>query len=222
MIDFLKESTFAVNEVLTVAWEDLKKYYFSIVGLCLLIFVISALSSMLGYYLNNFSQAFSVIMIILFALTYFILQLTLLKYIFHTLDSQSGSVSLKEAIPTFKEFADNFTAGFYFLLCILFMYLLVSVAALPLVYTGLPVSMVVELAIFTATILILITWLRISFFPFFIIDRQVAPFRSIRMSLAITRGNFTKILILLGFFLQYHMVCISTLITRDIISYQAW
>lgn len=206
MIDFLKESTFAINDVIAVAWKNLKKYYFSIAGLCLLIFIVSALSSMLGYFLNNFSKAFSIIMIILFAFTYFILQLTLLKYIFHTLDSQSGSVSLKEATPTFKEFSDTFTAGFYFLLCILFMYILVSVAALPLVYTGLAVNLVVEIALFAATVLILITWLRISFFPFFIIDRQVTPFRSIRMSLATTRGNFTKILILLGFFALSHVV----------------
>lgn len=206
MIDFLKEGTFAVNEVIAVAWQGLKKQYFSIAGLCSLIFIISAFSSLAGYYFNSFGKFFSIVMIIVFSLSYFISQITLLKYIFLTLDSQSGSASVKEALPTFKELANNLAAGFYFMLCILFVFLLVSMAALPLVYLKVPVSMVAELAIFVAMVMILITLLRISFFPFFIIDRQVAPFRSIRMSLAITRGNFTKILILLGFFALSHFL----------------
>lgn len=204
MIDFLKESTFAVNEVIAAAWQDLKKYYFSIAGLCVLVFVISAASSVSGYYLNHVGKSFSLLMIVFFSLSYFVTQLTLLKYIFLTLDAGAGSASLKEALPTVKEMVNTLTAGFYFLLCIALVFALVSLAALPLAYLGLGPGMAAQLAIFVAAIMILITWLRISFFPFFIIDKQAPPFRSIRLSLAITRGNFTRILILLGFFAFFH------------------
>jgi drug/metabolite transporter (DMT)-like permease len=50
-------------------------------------------------------------------------------------------------------------------------------------------------------------WIRISFFPFFIIDKDAKSFDSVKLSLATTRGNFTKILLLLlvlgGFYFFY-------------------
>jgi hypothetical protein len=62
---------------------------------------------------------------------------------------------------------------------------------------------VTNVAVAIAIVAIFITFIRISFFQFFIIDKQAKPFQAIKYSLATTRGNFTKILLLLlvlGFF----------------------
>jgi membrane-anchored glycerophosphoryl diester phosphodiesterase (GDPDase) len=65
------------------------------------------------------------------------------------------------------------------------------------------------LAISVGLLAIFITWLRISFFPFFFIDKNESPFKSLKLSLAITKGNFFKILLLLfvlGFFQILYLV----------------
>ncbi|MNX76211.1 hypothetical protein D3C86_1077120 [compost metagenome] len=96
------------------------------------------------------------------------------------------------------------------MLCIIGVYSLVILIAFPFIYLGINMDVITNIAISVGIIAIFITWIRISFFPFFIIDKNLPPFSSIKFSLAITKGNFTKILLLLlvlgGFHLLYLFV----------------
>ncbi len=206
MIEFLKESTFAVKDVLNISSSILKRHYFSILGLCLSMFLISFLSGLMANFLNQFNFFLSLLMAVFFLLLYFGLQLTLFKFTFRVLDYKDENIGIKVAIPTIKEVTYFFTGTLYFVLCILSIYMLVSILLLPLIYMHINSHKVAQIAVFIGTIIAMIIWIRISFFPFFIIDRHLEPNKALRLSLAITRGNFTRILLLLGFFALFNLI----------------
>jgi hypothetical protein len=206
MIDFLKESTFAVKDVIESARVVLKKYYFSIVGLCLLLFLIPTLSRVLANLLSDINPLFKIFFLFLFVLTYFGFQLTIIKYIFHALDKEENEVSFIKARPTTKEIVNFFLGSLSFLICCIVILAVFAVAGLPLVYLGIDTAAAVQIAISIATLVIFFASVRVVFFPFFIIDREVSPLRALRLSLAITRGNFTKLLLLLSFFAVFHIL----------------
>src|SRR5690606_6015339 len=198
MIEFLKDSTFAVNEVLRSAWRILKKQYLSIAGLCFLLFITWNTSAFLASYIGGINVGINLLMALIFILFYFGLQLTLFKYTLRLIDTGGGDISILNSIPTKKQVLYFLVATFYFFLCILFVYFLIALLIFPLIYTGLDMGLLTQAAISLGVAAIFVTWIRISFFPFFIIDRDAKPFQSIRFSLAITRGNFTRLLLLLG------------------------
>ena len=206
MIDFLKESTFAVNDVIQSARIVLRKYYFSIVGLCLLLFLIPTVSRVLATLLEDIHPLLKIFFLLIFVLTYFGFHLTIIKYIFHALDKEENEVSFIKATPTTREIFDFFLGSFTFLICCVIILVVFAIVGLPLVYLGIDTTMAVQLAISVATLIIFIASVRVVFFPFFIIDRQVKPLRALRLSLAITRGNFTKLLLLLSFFAIFHLL----------------
>lgn len=220
MIDFLKESTFAVNEVMSKAWQVTKRNYFSIATLCFLMFLTSNASNMMAFFLNNVSRGLSILMATLFIILYFTISLALFRYIFHLLDDEEHDVSIVSTIPTRQQIIRFLIATFYFSLCIVvvgiifypvllildpFLKLLVKIGWVnDFTATGVIIT---NICVGMAIVAIFITFVRISFFPFFIIDKNETPFKSIKFSLAITKGNFTKILLLLlvlgGFQLIY-------------------
>jgi hypothetical protein len=204
MIEFLKDSTFAVNDVLQTAWNILKKQYLSIAGLCFLLFITWNSSAFLAAYLAGVNVALSLFMALIFILVYFTVQLTLFKYTLKLIDVGGEDTSIKNSLPSKKQLANFLIGTFYFFLCILFVYLLMAILVFPLIYTGLDFQLLIQVATSLGIIAIFITWIRISFFPFFIIDMDAKPFRSIRFSLAITRGNFTRLLLLLGTLALFH------------------
>ncbi|MXV53275.1 hypothetical protein GS399_20100 [Pedobacter sp. HMF7647] len=205
MIDFLKESSFAVNDVLKTAIDLLKKHYISIAGLGLLMFITWNLSEILAGFMGEINWGINVLMFIFFILFYFGLQLTLFKYILRLLDDkEAGNVTIRNSVPTRKQIAFFLIGTLYFIACIILVYALIAVLFFPLIYTGLNMNMIIQVAASLGMLAIIITWIRISFFPFFIIDQNAHPFKSIRFSLAITRGNFTKIFLLLVFFAIFH------------------
>lgn len=208
MIDFLKESTFAVNEVLQTAWQLLKKQYLSIAGLCFLLFITWNSSAFLAGYLGGINKGINILMALVFILLYFGLQLTLFKYTLRVIDLGGEDVSIRNSMPTKKQVLKFLLATFYFFLVIVFVYSLMAILIFPFIYTGLKMGFLIQVATSLGIIAIFITWIRISFFPFFIIDREANPFQSIRFSLAITRGNFTRLLLLLGFFALFHALSI--------------
>jgi len=108
-----------------------------------------------------------------------------------------NDVKIVDTIPTRQQIIRFLIATLYFVGCILGVYLVVILVAFPFIYTGINVEIVKNVAISVGIVAIFITWLRISFFPFFIIDKNSKPFESIKLSLATTKGNFTKILLLL-------------------------
>ncbi|TCC89985.1 hypothetical protein FBD94_02370 [Pedobacter hiemivivus] len=209
MIEFLKESTFATNEVIGKAWAVTKKNYFSIATLCFLMFITSNASGLMAFFLKDVNMGLSVLMAFFFIMFYFTINLSLFKYIFHLLDDDLN-VSIVSTIPTRKQIIRFLVAMLYFMLCIIGVYSLVILIAFPFIYLGINMDIITNIAISVGIIAIFITWIRISFFPFFIIDKNLPPFSSIKFSLAITKGNFTKILLLLlvlgGFHLLYLFV----------------
>jgi hypothetical protein len=219
MIEFLKESTFATNEVIGKAWAVTKKNYFSIATLCFLMFITSNASGLMAFFLKDVNMGLSVLMATLFVLFYFTINLSLFKYIFHLLDDEYN-VKIVDTIPTRKQIIRFLIATIYFSICVIF----VGISLYPILYILDPILrfmvkigivadfnsasvVVTNASVGIAVIGLFITFVRISFFPFFIIDKDLSPFKSIKFSLAITRGNFTKILLLLlvlgGFHILY-------------------
>ncbi|TDQ08494.1 hypothetical protein [Pedobacter metabolipauper] len=206
MIDFLKESTFAVNEVISKAWTVTKRNYFSIATLCFLMFITSNASSLMAFFLSEVNKGLSILMSFIFVMFYFTINLSLFKYIFHVLDDEEHDVSIVSTIPTRKQIIRFLIATLYFMLCIVGVYSVVILIAFPFIYTGIRLDLITNVAISVGVIAIFITWIRISFFPFFIIDKDLPPFVSIKFSLATTRGNFTKIFLLLLVLLGFHLL----------------
>lgn len=210
MINYLKESTFAVNDVIQKAWGITKKHYFSIATLCFLMFITASASSLMAFFIKDVSRVLSFFMVIIFIMLYFTINLSLFKYIFHLIDNEDEEVTIVGTLPTRHQIIRFLVATLYFVGCILF----VGMLLVPILWILDPVlrylvhigwvedfastgRTITSIAIGVALVAIFVTWLRISFFPFFILDKGSAPFESIKLSLAITKGNFTKILLLL-------------------------
>lgn len=210
MINYLKESTFAVNDVIQKAWGITKKHYFSIATLCFLMFITASASSLMAFFIKDVSRVLSFFMVIIFIMLYFTINLSLFKYIFHLIDNEDEEVTIVGTLPTRHQIIRFLVATLYFVGCILF----VGMLLVPILWILDPVlrylvsigwvedftstgKTITSIAIGVALVAIFVTWLRISFFPFFILDKGSLPFESIKLSLATTKGNFTKILLLL-------------------------
>ena len=80
-------------------------------------------------------------------------------------------------------------------------------------------AIIVNVAVGIAVLSIFLTFVRIIFFPFFIIDKHSSPFESIKLSLATTKGNFIKLLMILlivmpevkPLYLAYAVISLSNL-----------
>ncbi len=205
MIQFLRDSTFAVNEVISKSWDLLRKHYFSIAGLCFLLFLTSNTSGILAFYFNEVNAFLSAFMAFLFVVLYFGTQLTLFKYIFTLIDKRE-KINLSDTIPSTKELLYFFTAMMCIALLALFFYLCISILAFPLVYARIDVAVMVNIARIIAAVIVFLFLLRVAFYPFFIIERHATPFRAIRLSFALTKGNLTKLLFILAFFAILHLL----------------
>jgi hypothetical protein len=216
MINFLKESTFTVNEVIGKAWRVTYDNYFSLATLCFLIFITFTTSSLMAFFLKDVNIGLRILMVFLFIVLYCTINLSLFKYILHLLDNENENITIVSTLPTRVQIIRFLVATFYFALCIIF----VGVLLYPILFVLDPLlgfavkigwvsnraeagQVITNVAVAIAIVAIFITFIRISFFQFFIIDKQAKPFESIKYSLATTKGNFTKILLLLlvlGFF----------------------
>lgn len=199
MIDYLKESTFVINDVISDAWDVLKKRYFAIAGICFLLFVVSNISSILAQYMNDINVALSWFMAILFLLLYFAIQLTLFKHVFQVLDRKGEDVKLMDSFPTAKELVYFFTCTLSVMIGFFIIYMLLSVLFFPLIY-AISIEVMVQTVYIITFIIVFYLIFRVLFFPFFILDKQVKPFKALRLSFAVTRGNVTKIILLIAFF----------------------
>ncbi|NRF41904.1 hypothetical protein [Pedobacter foliorum] len=206
MIEFLKESTFAVNEVISKAWTVTKRNYFSIATLCFLMFITYAASNLMAFFMSEVNVALRMLMSFTFIMFYFTINLSLFRYIFHLLDDEENDVSIVSTIPTRQQIIRFLIGSLYFMLCIVGVYSVVILIAFPFIYTGIRMEIITNVAISVGIVAIFITWVRISFFPFFIIDKNMGPFASIKYSLATTKGNFTKIFLLLLVLAGFHLL----------------
>ncbi len=205
MIQFLRDSTFAVNEVINKSWDLLRRHYFSIAGLCFLLFLTSNTSGILAFYFNEVNTFLSVFMAFLFVILYFGTQLTLFKYIFTLIDKKE-KIDLSDTIPSTKELLYFFTGMLCIMLLVLVFYLLISLFGFPLVYARIDVDLIVNTTRIVAAIFIFLFLLRVAFYPFFIIEQHATPFKAIRLSFALTKGNLTKLLLILAFFAILHLL----------------
>lgn len=219
-VEFLKDSTFTVNEVIFKAWQVTKKHYFSIATLCFLLFITSNASGLMAFFLKDVNKGLSILMAFIFAMLYLTINLSLFKYIFHLLDNEDADVTIVNTLPTRLQISRFVIATLYFSLCIV----IAGIFLMPVLYILDPIlrfmvhqgwvasfseaaDLIIAIAVGIAIMAIFFIWIRISFFPFFIIDRNAYPFESIKLSLATTRGNFIKIVLLLlvlgGFYFLY-------------------
>jgi hypothetical protein len=219
MINYLKESTFTVNEVIGKAWKVTYENYFSLATLCFLIFITLTTSSLMAFFLKDVNVAMRILMVLIFIVLYCMINLSLFKYIFHLLDNEQEHITIVSTLPTRLQIIRFLIATFYFALCIIF----VAFLLYPILYVLDPIlryaakmgwigdlaaagRLVTNVSVAIAIVAIFITFIRISFFQFFIIDKQAKPFESIKYSLATTKGNFTKILLLLLVLGGFHLL----------------
>lgn len=212
MIDYLKESTFAVKDVVLQAWRVTKDNYFSIATLCFLIFITASTSTFMAFFMGELHIGIRIVMLLIFIMSYCVVELCMIKYIFRLLDDENADVKIIDTLPTRKEIGRFLLGTIYFGISIFF----VGILLMPVLYildlilkfavsqgvidgyaeTG---KIIVNIAVVIAMLSIFFTFIRIIFFPFFIIDKHSPPFESIKLSLATTKGNFIKLLfILLG------------------------
>ena len=209
MIHYLKESTFAVKDVILQAWNVTRENYFSIATLSFLIFLTASTSTFMAFFMEEVVIGIKIIMLFIFMTSYCVVELCMIKYIFKLLDTEDEDIQIIDTLPTRTEVIKFLIATVYFGLSIFF----VGVLLMPLLYildvslrfmvnqgiidgylqTG---SIIVNVAVGIAVVSIFCTFIRIIFFPFFIIDKHSAPFESIKLSLATTKGNFVKLLMI--------------------------
>jgi len=135
------------------------------------------------------------------------------------LDNEEEQITIVSTLPTRQQIIRFLIATFYFALCIMF----VGILLYPVLFILDPIlryvvrlgwvadlsaagRIVTNIAVAIAIVAIFITFIRISFFQFFIIDKQAKPWESIKYSLATTRGNFTKIMLLLLVLGGFHLL----------------
>lgn len=205
MIQFLKQSTFAVNEVFVRSLYLLRDRYFSIAGLCFLLFMTSNLSGILAFYLSDYNSGIRILMAAFFVVLYFGLQLTLFKYL---LTQIAGDINMGvlQAVPSSKELLYFFLSMIIIVLVAFGSFLAVSLVGWPFIYLGIEIEVVVSISLFLSAVLTFLFLLRVAFYPFFIIERKAAPVRAIRLSIALTRGNVIKLLLILLFFAILHFL----------------
>ncbi len=238
MISFLKESTFTVNEVIVKAWAVTRRNYFSIATLCFLMFITSMASTILSSLLGEIDFFLSLFMLVVFVLLYFTLNLTLFRYIFHLLDDEEKDVMIVHTIPTRLQIMTFLIASLSFMGIVLMVMFVTAFLPFLVFYILLKIrifavgqqtfNLISNIFLAIGFLSAFVAFLRLSFFPFFIIDKQTNKLRfteisfskttgsfvgrvfkvigllftqalvSIKLSLALTKGNFTKLLILLA------------------------
>lgn len=269
MIDFLKESTFAVNDVVNKSWAILYKNYKNIAGLCLTMFAVLWMSGFLSSFVNKGFNVLNVIAIIAFLVFYFGLQLTLFNYILNAINTEDADEetfshkfitflkanlvkiliivmvplafligmsiiadafninglflqvatvviglifiimrlwnqikpffsTIKLFWPSKTQLANFLVASVYAFIVTFLTFIGIGVLLFPLAWGGVNMDKVVSVAVSLGALLALCVLIRISFFPYFILDMDLPPFKSIRFSMAVTRGNFIRLLLLLG------------------------
>jgi len=205
MIQFLKESTFAVNEVFAKSVTILKNHYFSVASLCFLLFVTFNLSSALAGYFSDYNKILSGFMAFFFIVLYSGLNLTLIKYIMEIIDKEDKA-KLSGSIPTTKELAFFFSSMFLIVGASVVLLLIISLVCLPLVYIMKEVNTMASTVLVVSAILTFLFIIRVAFYPFFIMDKHANAYRSIQLSFALTKGNVTKLLLIMSCFALLHVL----------------
>lgn len=214
MIDYLKESTFAVKDVIMQAWRVTRDNYFSIATLCFLIFITASTSTFMAFFMGDLNVGIRIIMLLIFIMSYCVVELCMIKYIFRLLDHENDNdIKIIDTLPTRLEIGRFLIGTVYFgvsiflvgvlLMPVLFILdfilgLMVSQGWIESFRSGVGAKVIINISVAIGMLSIFFTFIRIVFFPFFIIDKHSTPFESIKLSLATTKGNFIKLLFILA------------------------
>jgi len=201
MIYFFKQCTFSVNDVFQKAIKILSSHYFSVLGLFMLLFITSNFSTTLAFYIQDYSILLSIAMFIAFVIMYFGIQLTLFNYVLK-IDDTDRKVKISEIIPRASQLSNYFGSLLIGVILIpLLIILLIALICFPLIYIDRNlVNVLPNIVMSIGLVVIVVLLIRIAFFPFFILNREISSWRALRLSFALTRGNMTKILLILAVF----------------------
>ena len=199
MLEFFKESTFKANDVFQRALKILSKHYFSIAGLCFLLFVTNTSSNFLANFLRDSTGNIEkYLLLFVFVVLFFGLQLVLIKRVI-LLASGIEHVDFMQYIPSVSQFLSFLLGVIIYSMITGVVYLICSLICMPLLYLGVEMNTILtEINPLMTGIAMLIILIRISFFPFFILENKYNFFRASRLSVALTKGNVVNLLILIA------------------------
>ncbi len=206
MLDFLKESTFRANDVFFRALNLLKKHYISVAGLCFMLFVTNNLSTYLALYLSELTgSAVRFVLLLIFVTLFFGLQLVLIKRAI-LLANNVEKAPLMTYIPSTKQFVHFILGLISYSLITGVVYILCSIVCMPLIYMGVGLDTITyEINPLLTALIMMFILVRISFFPFFIVENSFSFVRSIKLSIAFTKGNTINLLILMAILASTYM-----------------
>lgn len=198
MLEFLKESTFKANDIISRALNILKKHYISVAGLCFLLFLIDTLNTFLLLFMESIEVSYSYFLRILIFLVIIVLffgvHLVLIKRAVY-LAQHTENTHIANYIPSVWQFISFIIGLLIYSVISMVTYLLTLVITFPLVYLEISFDKIwYEICPVLTGIIMLFVFVRTSFFPFFILDRDFGALRSFRMSLAFTKGNVVNLL----------------------------
>ena len=198
MLEFLKETTFKANDVFFRALNILKHHYISVAGLCFLLFITNNLSTFLASYLSDTTGDFvKILLLLFFVVLFFGLQLILIKRAI-LLAKKAEKVSIMYYVPSVKQFVNFLLGLILYSLITGIIYFVCSIICMPLLYMGVPMERIlIEINPFMTGLVMMFILIRISFFPFFIVDHNYTLWRSCRLSVAFTKGNIANLFMLM-------------------------
>lgn len=209
MLDFLKDITFKANDVVLRAVDILMRNYISIAGLCFLLFVTSNLSSFLALYLDSSNYFIKVLLLLVFVGLYFGLQLVLLKRTIFLAKDEKSHV-FKDYLPTVSQFCYYIVGLLFYSLIAFVVYLIMYVLLFPILFLGVNMQTVqTEVHPLLTGLVMMFILIRITFFPFFILENGFNTFKSYRFSLAMTKGNVLTLLIIIAIVASTHLLQIA-------------
>lgn len=198
MLEFLKNSTFRANDVVFRALNILRRHYISIAGLCFMLFATSTLSTFLALYLGDLvGDVLKVVLLLAFIVLFFGLQLVLIKRAVLLANGIEHAPFL-DYLPSVKQFM-NFIFGLIIYSVLLpTVYLICSLLCMPLLYIDVEIDTILwEINPLLTGITMMLILIRISFFPFFILEKGFNILKAFKLSIAFTKGNVVNLLVMM-------------------------
>lgn len=200
-----KASTFEIRKMFSSSLTVLKKHYLSIALLCVLMFLVSNLSGFLAGYIQSVNSILSAFLAFCFILLYSVIGLSLFKVVLSILDREAKA-GYSGYLPTTRELLRYLAAVFLIFFISLLILASVSLICLPFVYLGGKIGTVVGLSIILSALLTFLFFLRVAFYPFFILDREKTALQAIYQSYMITKGNVIKLFSVVIVFVFIHLL----------------
>ena len=196
----------SIKEIFSIAWRITRKHYWLLAIFTIVLFCISTASNLLSVYFNKqFNVGVSVLLGLFFLIAYTMVNLGLTKAIFWILDKDNEDFEMEQIQPNFLQIGN-------YLICTMLYFLIFAVggfiiirSVLPLVIWLAPQQKNLQLALCCVPLFpLVIVFLRLYFYQFFILDKNIGPLEAIRDSYRFTKRKAWRIFVLLfGFGVIY-------------------